>query len=330
MKEELIVRVLDILKDAGFIVSQRCEARGFDLAARRNELTLLAKIMRNIDGLNEEVARSIKRAAFCLLASPLVIGERSGASFLEDDVVYHRYGIPAVNPHTLHNYVVEGIEPYVFSATGGVYVTIDGNAMKLAREEKELSFGDLASKLGVSKRSISKYEEESMGTTIEIALKLEEILDTILIAPLEFLKPEVEEQPAEILSDGLEESVSRLERRILDMMEELGFAIFTTAHAPFRAISFPEQPATAREEPEKILTGISDYSEQMLRRARIVSSLSHVMQTRSVFVVNGRSKYVQIDDTVLIGRDELEHIRDQDEFTSVLDERAKIKCHLRS
>lgn len=330
MKEELIVRVLEILQEAGFIVSQRCEARSFDLAARRNELTLLAKIMRNIDGLNEEVARSIKRVAFYLLASPLVIGERSGASFLEDDVVYHRYGIPAVNPHTLHNYVVEGVEPYVFSATGGVYVTVDGHAMKAAREEKELSFGDLASKLGVSKRSISKYEEGSMGTTIEIALKLEEILDTILMAPLEFLKPEVEEPPAAVLTEGPEEAISRLERRILAMMEELGFAIFTTAYAPFCAVSFPESPAKAREESEKILTGISDYSEQMLRRARIVSSLSHVMQTRSVFVVNGRSKYVQIDNTVLIGKDELEHIRDQDEFTSVMDERAKIKCLLRS
>ncbi len=66
-RKHLVSRVVEILKEAGFIVSSRCEARSFDLAARREEITLLAKILHNIDGVSEEVARSIKRVAFCLL-----------------------------------------------------------------------------------------------------------------------------------------------------------------------------------------------------------------------------------------------------------------------
>jgi len=324
MKDDLIAQVLGILKDAGFVVSRRCEARSFDLAARRSEITLLAKIMRNIDGISEDVARSIKRAAFCLLASPLVIGERKGVSSLEDDVVYHRYGIPALNPHTLYDYFAEGFEPCVYSATGGVYVNIDGEAMKRAREKKELSLGNVAMELGVSRRSISKYEEGGMSTTIDIALKLEEILDTALIEPLEVLNAELEEPSPEVLTGGVEEAASSLEIRILRMIEEIGFEVFTTAYAPFNAVSFPEPPLKAqRGECTKILTGVSEYTERMIKRARIVSSLSQVTRTKSVFVVNGNVKYVQIDNTVLIGKDELKRIRDPEEFADVIEEREK-------
>ncbi len=325
MKDDLIAQVLGILKDAGFVVSRRCEARSFDLAARRSEITLLAKIMRNIDSLSEDVASGIKRAAFCLLASPLVIGERKGASFLEDDVVYHRYGIPALNTHTLYDYFVEGLDSYVYSTTGGVYVNIDGDAMKVAREKKELSLGNVATELGVSRRSISKYEEGGMSTTIDIALKLEEILDTALIEPLEVLNAELEEPPSSnVLKGGVDEAASSLEIHILRMMEEIGFEVFTTAYAPFNAVSFPEPPSKAqRGECTKILTGVSEYTERMIKRARIVSSLSQVTRTKSVFVVNGNVKYVQIDNTVLIGKDELKRIRDPEEFADVMEEREK-------
>ncbi|MHC1611327.1 MAG: transcriptional regulator [Candidatus Methanospirareceae archaeon] len=321
MKEDLIARVLEILNDAGFLVSRRCEARSFDLAARRGEITLLVKVIHNIDGINEEIARSIKRAAFCLRASPLVIGERRGASFLEDNVIYYRYGIPALNTHTLYDYFVEGVDPYVYSTTGGVYVGIDGEAMKLARERKKLSLGDIASELGVSRRSVSRYEEGGMSTTIGIALKLEEILDAVLIEPLDLFNTKLAEPSPEVLKGGVEEAASSLERCILGMIEEIGFEVFTMPHAPFSAISLSEPPSRARSECVRILTGISKYTERLIKRARIVSSLSQVTGTKSVFVVNGNIKRVQIDNTVLFEKEELKRIRDREEFTSVMEER---------
>ncbi len=316
-RDDLVVRVAEILKEAGFIVSSRCEARSFDLAARREEITLLAKILHNIDGISEEVARSIKRAAFCLLASPIVVGERKSAFFLEDDVVYHRYGIPALNIHTLYDYFVEGVRPYVYSTTGGLYVNIDGEVMKCAREKKQLSLGDIAAELGVSRRSVSKYEDGEMSTTIDIALKLEEILDTKLIEALEFLKPEFENPLPP------DESASSLERYILGVMEEIGFEIFRTAYAPFSAVSLSQSLKGGGEERVKILTGISKYGKRMIKRARIISSLSRVTRTKSVLVVNGNVKRVQIDNTVLIRKEELKRIRDPEEFTCVIEERAK-------
>jgi putative transcriptional regulator len=61
----------------------------------------------------------------------------------------------------------------------------------------------------------------------------------------------------------------------------------------------------------------------MIKRAQIVSSLSQVTRTKSVFVVEGTSKYQQIDHTVLIAKDELKRIRDPEEFSNVMEERAK-------
>lgn len=322
MQKDLIARAIEILKEAGFIVSSRCEARSFDLAARRSEITLLAKILHNIDGINEGVSRSIRQAAFCLLASPIVVGEKSGAFFLEDDVVYHRYGIPVINVHTLHDYFVEGVHPYVYSATGGLYVSIDGEAMKRARERKGFSLGDIAAGLGISRRSVSKYEEGGMSTAIDIALRLEDILDMMLIEPLEFLKTEfVKPLSPDISAAGEEEAASSLEGYILSIMEEIGFEIFKTAYAPFNAVSLSQ----SESERVKILTGISKYTERMIKKARIVSSLSQVTRTKSVFVVNGNVKRVQIDNTVLIKKEELKRIRDPEEFTSVIEERAKTK-----
>ncbi|MFZ2070945.1 MAG: transcriptional regulator [Halobacteriota archaeon] len=320
MKNDLIALVIALLKDAGFIVSRRCKACSFDLAARRSDFTLLAKILYNIDGINGEMARCIKRAAFCLLASPIIVGERRGYLFLEDDVVYNRYGIPAINTHTLYDYFSEGVSPYVYSTTGGLYVTIDGERMKEAREEKELSLGDLASELGVSRRSISKYEVGKAGTTIDIALKIEEILDTMLIVPLMLLKHGIEEPlPSEITEAGIEESASSLERYILSIMEEIGFKIFATAHAPFSAVSLLQSKREA--ESVRILTGISEYSKQMRKRAKILSSLSYVTGTQSVFVVNGSVKRVQIDNTLVMEKEDLKKIRDPEEFTGMIEEK---------
>ncbi len=326
MKNELLTRITEILKEAGFIVSRRCSARSFDLAARSGDLILLVKALYNIDGLDEEIARSLKRAAFSLLASPIVVGVRRGSSFMEDDVIYHRYGIPAINTNTLYNYFITGMHPYVYSATGGLYVNLNGELIRIAREKKSLSLGDIASSLGVSRRSVSKYEEGRVSTTIEIALKLEEILGTSLIEPLEFITQaeELEESLSpEMTEPGIEDATSSLERYILGKMEEIGFEIFTTAHAPFNAVSLLQTSSREGSKSVRILTGISKYTRQLIKRARILSSLSTVTKTHSVFVVNGNVKQVQVDHTVLMEKEELKRIRDPEEFTCVIEEKMK-------
>ncbi|MCW3136649.1 MAG: transcriptional regulator [Canidatus Methanoxibalbensis ujae] len=324
MRGHLISEVISILRDAGFLVSGVCDARSFDFAASREDITILVKVLQNIDAVSEEVARSMRRAAFFLVAAPLIVGERRGGYPLESDVVYYRYGIPAVNTQTLYDCFVEDMPPCAYSTSGGIFVSIDSEAMQNARERKNLSLGDIASALGISRKSVRKYEQGA-STTIEIALKLEEILETSLIRQIDFLKT-VDSVPS------VERMLSSLEKRVLGMIARIGFEIFTTAFAPFNAVSMPKDEDVAiigenaasmpkMQEADRILTGISKCTSKLIKRAKMVSSISEVTGTKSVFVVNGKIKRVQIDRTALIRRDELERMRDADEFSHIIEER---------
>jgi putative transcriptional regulator len=336
MKDGLIERVIEILKEGGFIISKRCAAKSFDLAARRGDTILLIKILHNIDGFGQEVAKSIKQLAFYLLASPIVVGERKSYFFLEDGVVYQRYDVPVINASTLYDYFVEGIPPCVYSAPGGLYVNIDGEVMKEVRMRKNMSLEGIAAELGVSRRSVSKYEDEEMSTTIDMALKLEEILDAMLIEPLDFLntkfelssarvsdtEPEVAVTSASSPIPSTTPSASSLETFILNVMKRIGFDVFATAHAPFSAVS------QLQSEPVKILTGISKYTPNITKKAKIVSSLSYITKTKAVFVINGKIKQMQIEKTVLIKKDELLGIRDAEELTGIMEERMKNRASI--
>jgi putative transcriptional regulator len=99
-KELLAERVVEVLIQAGFDISARCylRPRSFDLAARKDELLLLFKVLTNIDGLNGRTAMEIGRLANHLLGCPLLVGEKSRDQYLERGAVYFRYGIPTVPP----------------------------------------------------------------------------------------------------------------------------------------------------------------------------------------------------------------------------------------
>ncbi|MHC1585404.1 MAG: transcriptional regulator [Candidatus Syntropharchaeia archaeon] len=311
MKSSLLSQVVYVLNRAGFVTSRICDIRpkSFDLAARREQLLLLLKVLYNIDGLTEEVANEVKRLASHLLGSPLIVGEKSGDHPLEDGVVYRRFGIPSINLPTLYDYFVEEVPPYVYAAPGGFYVSIDGKILREERLKKKMSLGDLASACGISRRAISKYEEGKMDATVENALKLEEILGIQLINPISITLPEFEEIPVDI------GELSYPELDILKMMEEIGFEVFPTTHSPFSAVS--------QDEKTTILTGTGRYTESMVKRAKIMSSISIVAQTKSVYIVEGNAKRTQIEDTVLIKKGELEKVDDSEEFISLMEEKSR-------
>ena len=61
-KELLAENVSGVLKQAGFTISARCylRPRSFDLAARKEDLFVLIKILSNIDGINERTAVEVR------------------------------------------------------------------------------------------------------------------------------------------------------------------------------------------------------------------------------------------------------------------------------
>jgi putative transcriptional regulator len=303
-KELLAAHVEEVLREAGFSTSDRCylRPRSFDLAARRDDQFLFLKILSNIDGLNERTALEIRRLAKHLLASPILVGEKTRDQYLERGAVYFRYGIPTLSLFTLADCLLEGALPLVYAAHGGLYVRIDGDRMRQIRLARGISLGALATELGVSRRTISKYEVEDMDTSVDVALKLEEIFNEELIEPVDPFQTEAVAEVKGPVTDN-----------ILRLLLEIGFEVVPTAQAPFNAIT--------REGKLVVLTGVGKFSQSIVKKARLMSSLSSVARTKSVVIVDGETKLECIEETVLIEKRELEDIDETRDFEDLVAEK---------
>ena len=157
----LVGNVTSMLDDAGFAVSERCAIRpkSFDIAARRGDDVVLLKVLANVDAFDGSTGAEMRRLGEYLEATPLVIGLRTRNEDLKPGVVYFRHGVPVLSPDTALDLFVEEVPPLIYAAPGGLYVNVDGDLLSEVRSDREWSLGKLASELGVSRRTVSKYED---------------------------------------------------------------------------------------------------------------------------------------------------------------------------
>jgi putative transcriptional regulator len=286
------------------------------MAVRRDNLLLLIKVISNIDGLNEETTREMQFLSKQLHGYPIVIGEKTRDHSLETGVVYFRYGIPAFDIKTMQDYFVDDMPPLIYAEHGGLYVNLEGNILKEERIRKNISLGALASMLGVSRRTISKYEDGEMAPSVDVAVKLEEVMDrgfTVSVNLFEKLQPD----------DTQKIHATPEHSNVFSILQEMGFNVMPISQAPFDAVS---QSSNRKDEDSTILTGVAEYSRTMVKKAHLMSSISEVARTQSLLIIQGASKTKSIEGTVLIDDKELEKFNDKDDFIELLQERRqKIK-----
>ncbi len=315
-RSALVGNVTAMLEDAGFTVSDRCAIRpkSFDIAARRGDDLLLVKILGNIDAFNQATGHEMRRLGSYLEATPLVIGLRSRDEDLKPDVVYFRHGVPVFSPDTAYNLFIEGVPPLIYAAPGGLYVNIDGDLLADERKSREWSLGQLANELGVSRRTVSKYED-GMNASIEVAMALEDLFDAPLTSPVDVLEGtddvhEQDETPDAPDADPDDEEV-------VAVLTRAGYRVHPTLRSPFKAVSQDEA-----DDEDVVLTGHSAFTKAAEKRARIMSSIGRVTRTQSVYVVE-RAKQDAVDGTALIERDELEGFEEAAELRKLIRERAE-------
>ncbi len=313
-KELLISRAIAILSRAGFIISERCDTRprSFDIAARRDDLLLLIKVISNIDGLNEETTGEMQFLSKHLHGYPIVIGEKTRDHSLETGVVYFRYGVPAFDINTMQDYFIEDVPPLIYAEHGGLYVNLKGNILKEERIRKNISLGALASLLGVSRRTISKYEESEMAASVDVALRLEEVLDKGFSVAVDLFE--------KLYSNDIQkqENVAK-ESKVFSSLKNMGFEVLPISQAPFDAVS----QSSNRRDGTTILTGVGEYTKTIVKKAHLMSSISEVALTQSVLIVHGASKTKNIEKTVLVEEKELKKFNDKDDFIDLLQERGR-------
>ena len=275
----------------------------FDVVARRDNTLLIIKILSNVDAFSKENAEEMLTLGEALGASPLLVGERSGAGDIDESIVYSRFGVPIISLTTLSDYLLEGVPPFIFAAPGGLYVKLDSDLLKKLREERNISLGTLAEIAGVSRRTIQMYEG-GMGAMIDVAIKLEEFLNQPIVTPVD---PFHQRAPPKAKDkEGGPAPVPRASdtfgQEVFDRLKVLGFSIVPTTRCPFEALS--------KDKHILILTGLGKDESKLKDKAMAVADISKVTERCSViFIEKAKSKH-NIGGTPIIGKDELRKINE--------------------
>ncbi|MDX1798648.1 MAG: helix-turn-helix domain-containing protein [Candidatus Lokiarchaeia archaeon] len=197
----------------------------FDLLARKDDLIFSVKIFPNIDNLNQDIIRDIKSLSLILKSKPLLIGVRNRYQKLEDNTIYVREGLPFITLNTFEN-ILNDNYPHILARRGGGVVFLDGTLMKTLREKHSITRKELSEILGVTKRTICSYENESMRPSEKIAKKILEILDNnALCKKINVfgwsIHNEIEEN--EIFE---EHELSHFESHVQDIIKDIGLSSY--------------------------------------------------------------------------------------------------------
>lgn len=183
MNSKIIDKAASILKGANFEIfvldniSNKKNKFCFDILVKKENLVFSVKVFPNIDNLNPGIINDVKSLSLLLKSKPILIGIRNRYQELEDNKIYIRERLPFITLKTLENILKRQHYPHVLSRRGGGVVYLKGNLMKTLRENQSISRKDLSEKIGVTKRTVCAYENESMRPSENLANKLSEILN---------------------------------------------------------------------------------------------------------------------------------------------------------
>lgn len=307
--------VRSILARSGFYVSRPLNMRGisFDIVARLDDRLLIIKILSNVDALSKENADEMSTLAEALGASPLLIGERSGSGEIEESIVYSRFGIPIISLKTLADHLLDGVPPFIFAAPGGLYVKLDSEQLKKAREERSISLGTLAEVAGVSRRTIQMYEN-GMGAMIDVAIRLEEFLNMPIVTAVDPFAPAAP-RGKEKVGRPVKVEVDLFGREVFGSLQRLGFSIQPTARCPFEALS--------KDDRIVILTGLGNDESKLVEKALVVCDIARIAERCSVIIIERSSSRTNIGGTAIVGRDELGKLTESARLYDLVSERSE-------
>ena len=319
-RAELVKNIREIMSNAGFYVSDLYSMRpiGFDLIARRDNSLLIIKVLTNINALSENVAKELIVLSELLNGHPLLIGERSGAGLLEDDVVYDRFGIQSISPETLKSHLLDGAPLKIYAAPGGFYVNLDNERLTKLRQKQNISLGSFARSVKVSRRTVRMYEE-GMNARVEFASRIEELLGDTVTLSIDILrknpkKPQSEEKEIKpSYSYAQTDRIKDFQREVFSILKQVGYEIIPMDRCPFDAVS--------KNKERILLTCVHRYDKKLLRKAQIVSSISKITEKQAVLFTEGEVNRTNIDGTPLIIKKELRKIRGPEEIIELILER---------
>lgn len=297
--DNIIQKVASLLREAHFETFHFEEPTKrikfcFDILVKKDNSIFLVKVFPNIDNLNESVIENIKLLSVLLNSKPLLIGIKNRYQNLEDNTIYIRGELPFITFKTLENVLKEQKYPHILARRGGGVIFLDGDLMKSLREQKSISRKEISDKLGVTKRTLCSYENETMRPSQKIADKILQILDDKSI----FRKINVFEWQIKVNFIQEESSQKRdltdFESHLQDIFEDIGVSTiwYKKGQLPFElSISSNNYALNAGEEFYPVLSGLSQETTKVSKlNLHHLSSFAEFFHKNAFFIVNNDFK----------------------------------------
>lgn len=259
----LLKDIEEVLGENGF---DYCEYSGcFDIAAKNQHEFVLLKVLDNVDSFQEEQANNLKVLSRNLDAKALVVGSHTRRERLSDNIVYDRFDVPTVNLRTLDN-ILHGLLPFIYRYRGGLFTEIDPAGLKKSREDMGLSQSELASKAGVTKKSIYEHEKKRLRIVHKTAVRLEKILKSRIIRTVDISTPyAVEGAPR-----------SSFESNISKKFRSIGFGTDSVYQTPFNLI--------AKDKSFMLISDVEESKKQIEKNLPHISSFANLAGKSAVII----------------------------------------------
>ncbi len=232
----LVEEITRVLRAHGFkTMMEAAQSSCFNVVAKRGEKSLIIRAAREVEEVPKEHISELCAISNWIMATPLLVAERSGGEELDDDAIYYKNGIYAVSPGALER-TLEGDPPIVEVFPSGCFVYINGELVKKRREELGLSIGELARMVGVSRMTIYSYEKGCKRTTPGIAYRLEHVLGIPIVIPLDPLRKQDERRQA-VPCDSMRPPRRGLLGLVARLLRKLKLMIMALFCAPFEMMA---------------------------------------------------------------------------------------------
>ncbi len=333
MTGTLLEKIDSLLKNANFetfILDNFTDKKNkfcFDLLVKKNDNIFSVKIFPNIDNLNADIVEDIKSLSLILKSKPILIGVRNRYQELEDNTIYIREGLPFITLATLENIINKELYPYVLARRGGGIMFLNGNVMKLLREKHAISRKELSELLGVTKRTVCAYENESMRPSEKIANKISNILDNRDL----FRKINLFDWNFKFKIDQKESrediELNPFESHLQEVLDDIGICSYwyKKSTIPFKLSLYSNIPDEKDESSfYPLFSGVSEGNKKINELSfKCLKMFTDLFHANSLFIVNND---IKIPDSLkkikipIVRIRKLEKVDDEAEFIDLIQE----------
>ncbi|MCE4608748.1 MAG: helix-turn-helix domain-containing protein [Caldisphaeraceae archaeon] len=259
--------------------------RSIDMVVQLKDCkTLLIKVAYDLSCVPKGEIKELLGLSMKLAIPSIVISEKNGQIQLFEGVVYEKNGAKIVTLETLLS-AMDNNDIFIHQDKENFKVKINPDKLKEKRTRSNMSLGEVASILKVSRRSIYEYERGTIEPSANLGEKLVNIFGEDILEPIDLFVSEkgrgqefqVENQPVDVIEEEI----------IMNSLIGLGFE---TYHAKRTVLDIGARSIKDGKRMLIIVRHGKEGVNALTTKAENLEKLSSAMDSKSYIVVNDEKR----------------------------------------